>query len=245
MNNYLLKQMKFQISMVMLILSSCYYLNAQTFTGSIINTAGNSLIPSTGTGGCTVAPQTTGGTIFNNVVTGLSGNCVRLSSIQINLTHTWDDDLDIFLRSPTGQILELVTDWGGSANNFTNTIFCDTSCTVITSGAAPFTGIFKPEGTLTATACGTTITPNVQALNAFTATNGTWELVIKDDVGGDVGVMLAWSLNFENIADIESPVGTTILPMAPGTCTPLGGVACLSPNITSCARTNNGIFYSL
>lgn len=66
--------------------------------------------------------------------------------------------------------------------------------------------------------------------------------MIFDDVGADMGVMLAWSMNFENIADIVGPVGTTIVPMAPGTCTPLGGIACLAPVITSCARTNNGIF---
>ena len=36
-----------------------------TIPGSATNTAGNNLIPSAGTGGCTVAPQTTGGTIFN------------------------------------------------------------------------------------------------------------------------------------------------------------------------------------
>ncbi|HLF65956.1 MAG TPA: hypothetical protein VI603_19490, partial [Saprospiraceae bacterium] len=35
----------------------CSNLNAQMFNGNTVNTAGNSLIPSTGTGGCTVAPQ--------------------------------------------------------------------------------------------------------------------------------------------------------------------------------------------
>ncbi|MBK7359443.1 MAG: HYR domain-containing protein [Saprospiraceae bacterium] len=245
MNNFLAKNFKVKLSSLLLILSSSLYLSAQTFTGSIINTAGNSLIPSTGTGGCTVAPQTTGGTLFNNVVSGLSGTCVRLSSIQVNFTHTFDSDIDMYLRSPTGQIIELSTDNGAGNDNFTNTIFCDTSCVNITAGAPPYTGIFKPEGTLTASACGVTITPTVQSLNAFSAANGTWQLVIIDDVGADAGVMLAWSMNFENIADIVGPVGTTIVPMAPGTCTPLGGIACLAPVITSCARTNNGIFYSL
>ncbi|MFZ1297341.1 MAG: hypothetical protein WAT16_04795, partial [Saprospiraceae bacterium] len=97
MNNFLAKNFKVKLSSLLLILSSSLYLSAQTFTGSIINTAGNSLIPSTGTGGCTVAPQTTGGTLFNNVVSGLSGTCVRLSSIQVNFTHTFDSDIDMYL----------------------------------------------------------------------------------------------------------------------------------------------------
>ena len=82
---------------------SVYMSVAQTFNGSNINTAANSLIPSAGTGGCTVAPQTTGGTLFNNAVAGI-GATSRLLSVQINLNHTWDSDLDIYLQAPNGQI---------------------------------------------------------------------------------------------------------------------------------------------
>ncbi|MBL7827195.1 MAG: proprotein convertase P-domain-containing protein, partial [Saprospiraceae bacterium] len=169
---------------------------AQTFTGNTTNTAGNMAIPSAGTGGCTVAPQTTGGTFFQNTVAGINAAAV-LTSVQINLTHTFDSDLDIYLVAPNGQILELSTDNGGGNDNYTNTVFCDNAASSITAGAAPFTGIFRPEGTLVASACGTTVTPTVTTLAAFAAgQNGIWQLQIKDDVGADAGVMLGWSLSF-------------------------------------------------
>lgn len=133
------------------ILLSVSLATAQTFNGSIINTAGNGAIPSAGTGGCGVEPQTaaTGGTRFNNVVAGL-GAGATVASVQLNFTHTFDGDLDIYLVSPGGQVLELSTDNGGGNDNFTNTVFCDNAATNITAGAAPFTGTFRPEGTLVA-----------------------------------------------------------------------------------------------
>ncbi|MDO8368042.1 MAG: HYR domain-containing protein [Saprospiraceae bacterium] len=179
------------------VLLSIVMANAQTFPGNNISTAGTNVIPSAGTGGCTVAPQTTGGTIFQNAVAGVGANAA-LASVQINLTHTFDSDLDIYLQSPSGQIIELSTDNGGAGDNYTNTVFCDNATNNITAGAPPFTGTFRPEGTLTASACGTTITPTVTTLAGFTAGthNGTWNLIIKDDIGGDVGTVIAWSLSF-------------------------------------------------
>jgi subtilisin-like proprotein convertase family protein len=169
--------------------------NAQSFAGSNLSTAGTATIPSAGTGGCTVAPQLTGGTIFNVTVAGLTTQFP--TSVTINLNHTFDSDLDITLHAPNGQILELSTDNGAGNDNYTNTVFADCAATNITAGAAPFTGLFRPEGTLVASACGTTITPTVTTLAGFTGgQNGTWQLVIKDDVGADAGTMLNWSIDF-------------------------------------------------
>ena len=105
------------------VLLSVVMANAQTFNGSNVNTAGNSFIPSINTGGCGVEPQTavTGGTRFNNAVAGLTNQVV--SSVLVNFTHTFDGDIDMFLVSPNGQVLELTTDNGGAGDNFTNTVF--------------------------------------------------------------------------------------------------------------------------
>ena len=185
---------------VMCVLLSVLAANAQTFNGSTINQAGNSLIPSAGTGGCTAAPQTTGGDTYLAAVAGLTNQVV--ASVQINLTHTFTGDLDIYLQSPNGQILELTTDNGGGGDNYTNTIFSDAAATVITAGAAPFTGTFRPEGTLVAGICGTTITGTITTLGAFTAAqNGDWQLRFKDDAGGDTGTMLGWSITFSPPCD--------------------------------------------
>ena len=76
--------------------------------------------------------------------------------------------------------VELSTDNGGTGENFTNTRFDDEAATPITSGSAPFTGSFQPEGSL-ATLDGK-------------AANGTWTLRIYDDAGSDTGTLNAWSL---------------------------------------------------
>ncbi|HPR65213.1 MAG TPA: proprotein convertase P-domain-containing protein [Thermoanaerobaculia bacterium] len=98
----------------------------------------------------------------------------------ISLTHTYDGDLDIFLIAPNSTRVELTTDNGGTGENFTNTVFDDSAATSITAGAAPFTGSFRPEGSLA-------------TLNGI-ASNGIWTLEITDDAGGDTGTLTSWSL---------------------------------------------------
>ncbi|MCK6693935.1 MAG: HYR domain-containing protein, partial [Thermoanaerobaculia bacterium] len=189
-------------------LCSGVWVNAQTFNGIATNTAGNALIPSTGTGGCTVAPQNVGGTVFECNVTGLGAN-VKLLSVQINLTHTSDADLDIFLEAPgtltqtTPQRIELAGDLGGTGDNFTNTQFCDNASVAITAGVAPFTGTFRPEGTLVVscdpdgTGPLTAYAGNVTTIGAFTGgQNGIWKLRIFDDLSANSGTMISWSLTF-------------------------------------------------
>ncbi|MBK8196227.1 MAG: hypothetical protein IPK76_24655 [Lewinellaceae bacterium] len=197
---------------VLCVMLSAAVAQAQSFNGSTTNTAGNSTFPSTGTGGCTVAPQNAGGTVFEVTVAGIPANA-KLLSVQLNMTHTFDADLDIFLEAPGGsstpltvlapQRIELSTDNGGGNDNYTNTVFCDAAATLISAGAAPFTGIFRPEGT-TAVSCDpdgagalTAYAGNIATLGAFTAgQNGVWKLRIFDDVGGDAGTMLGWSISF-------------------------------------------------
>ncbi len=177
------------------VLLTASWLGAQTFPGSTVNTAGNSLIPSTGTGGCTIAPQTTGGTTFNNTVAGLGAGSA-VASVLVNFTHTFTADIDMFLQAPNGQIIELSTDNGAGGDNYTNTNFV-TGAPNITTGTPPFTGNFAPEGTLTNSICSVTITPTVTTLGGFTAgQNGVWQLRIFDDLGGDAGTMLNWSITF-------------------------------------------------
>lgn len=115
------------------------------------------------------------------VVTGLSGNITDLN-VTLSLTHTYDSDLIITLIAPGGQRVELASYVGSNGDNFTNTIFDQQAATSITSGSAPFTGTFRPEGSLS-------------SLNN-TAANGTWRLEIVDDAGGDSGTLTAWSLQF-------------------------------------------------
>ncbi|MCB1378024.1 MAG: proprotein convertase P-domain-containing protein [Alphaproteobacteria bacterium] len=100
------------------------------------------------------------------------------------LNHTWDADLRIYLVSPTGTIVELSTDNGGSGDNYgtgandctgTPTVFDDSAATPITAGVPPFAGTFKPEGTL--------------ATFAGEESSGTWILRITDVFGADPGTL--------------------------------------------------------
>ncbi|MFZ1677779.1 MAG: proprotein convertase P-domain-containing protein, partial [Saprospiraceae bacterium] len=241
--------LKVSLSLAFLLLTLTWA-SAQTFNGSTVNTAGNSAIPSTGTGGCGVEPQSaaTGGTFFNNTVAGLAASAGVLS-VQINLTHTWDADLQIYLKAPNGQTIELSTGNGGSADNYTNTIFSDGGATNITAGAAPFTGTFIPEGTLTALTCGATITPTITTLTNFTqGQNGTWQLRFMDNAGGDVGTMLGWNIVFAAAAPpclLSTPANLTVS-AAIGTCAASPVVNLPAQNPASCANgTGTGIRYSV
>jgi hypothetical protein len=91
------------------------------------------------------------------------------------MTAIW---ISISATRPTE--IELSTDNGGSGENYIDTRFDDEATTPITSGSAPFTGSFRPEGVL-------------GNLDGKTA-NGTWTLRIFDDAGQDTGTLDNWSL---------------------------------------------------
>jgi Ca2+-binding RTX toxin-like protein len=112
-------------------------------------------------------------------------------TVSFHITHTFDSDLDIFLKGPDGTAVELTTDNGEAGDNYgtacspdsSRTMFDDDAFSSITSGSAPFVGTFRPE----------------QPLSAFngksgTAANGTWKLRITDDAGFDIGTLRCWSL---------------------------------------------------
>ncbi len=147
-------------------------LNAQVFTGS-----GGSIITLTDT------------SRFNIPVTGLANPIdfnYGLESVTINISHGSDRDIDCFLAAPDGTMIELTTDNGGTGNNFTNTVFKHSASTSITSGSAPFTGTFKPEGDL-------------WRVNNNQNGNGTWQLrVIDDSNNGVTGSLTGWSIKFSN-----------------------------------------------
>jgi subtilisin-like proprotein convertase family protein len=120
------------------------------------------------------------GTVESVLNVAGTGSVTNLT-VRINITHTWDADLDIFLVSPQGTLVELCTDNGGSGDNFINTVFDDTAATSITAGAPPFTGSFRPEQPLS-------------TLNGQNG-NGVWKLRITDDEGALTGTLNSWSIS--------------------------------------------------
>ncbi len=116
----------------------------------------------------------------NLVVAGMSGTMSDVN-VTVNISHSYNDDLAVFLVAPDGTRVELFSGVGGGSDNFTNTVLDDQAGTAITSGSAPFTGTFSPEGSLA-------------TLNGK-APNGTWKLEITDNyLSADGGTLNSWSL---------------------------------------------------
>jgi subtilisin-like proprotein convertase family protein len=104
-------------------------------------------------------------------------------NVGISLTHSFLSDLDIYLVSPNGTRVELVTDIVSNESTMTSTIFDDAARSGILSGSAPFTGRFRPEGELL-------------DFNDESPT-GVWTLEITDDNQEDFGHLIAWTLSIE------------------------------------------------
>ncbi|MBI1190559.1 MAG: hypothetical protein GC200_07790 [Tepidisphaera sp.] len=139
-------------------------------------------------------------------VSGGPSNITNVNVI-VQITHTWDSDIDMVLQGPNGYIA-LATDNGGSGDNMFTTRFTDGATTGIGAGTAPFDGNFKPIGT-TATYSGPETFSGTQysAMSGFSGSdsNGAWTLYIYDDAGGDVGTLQYWSMEFNYASDPNDP----------------------------------------
>jgi subtilisin-like proprotein convertase family protein len=101
-------------------------------------------------------------------------------NVRLTISHTYDEDLRVFLRSPTGTRVELFTAIGGSGNNFTNTVLDDDVAPSIRVGAPPFAGTFRPAG-------------NLSAFDGQSVT-GVWTLEVTDQWRKQRGTLTSWAL---------------------------------------------------
>jgi subtilisin-like proprotein convertase family protein len=125
----------------------------------------------------------------NQTVSGLT---LPISKVTVSfwMPHTFDADIDIQLIGPDSTAIPIITNNGGSSDNFGNncsgseSTYDDSSTTFIAQAAAPFAGTFRPEVPLS-------------AFNGKTgsAANGTWTLRIRDSFSGDTGTLNCWKLN--------------------------------------------------
>ncbi len=114
----------------------------------------------------------------------------QIVSVCLNIETNWNDDLDIFLEAPNGQLLELSTGNGGGSDNYTNTCFTPTAIAPITGGTGPFTGDYRPEG-------------NWNALLGAPI-NGQWQIIASDRAApNDIGEFFSWSIAFRSVNEIE------------------------------------------
>ncbi len=119
-----------------------------------------------------------------------------IQSVCIDVTGSFTSDLLAYLVSPGGQILELTTVNGGfvGGGGYFGTCFTETASTAINynpngsnyapSSSVPFTGNWQPEGVWSDLYGG--------------PTNGTWTLIVYDDVAGFALTYNEWSITFNN-----------------------------------------------
>ena len=120
------------------------------------------------------------GTVNSTLAVADAGPIVDLN-VKLNITHPYDADLDIFLIAPDGTRVELFTDAGGESANFVDTILDDEAPESITDGSGPFTGSYRPEGSLA----------DLKTKDVA----GTWTLEVTDDWSTSrAGTLNAWSL---------------------------------------------------
>ncbi|MFC1794243.1 M4 family metallopeptidase, partial [Planctomycetota bacterium] len=110
-------------------------------------------------------------------------------NVEIDIYHTWNEDLSVYLISPDGTAVELFTNVGSDSTSFIGTILDDEVPISITDGLGPFNGSYSPEGNLS-DLIGKSIT-------------GTWILEVTDDYEGDEGELLSWALFIEILSPDE------------------------------------------
>jgi subtilisin-like proprotein convertase family protein/putative hemolysin len=155
--------------------------------------------------GCACYPSTDTPVAIPDLVTVTSSINVPGSvsiddvNVTLDITHTYDGDLSVYLISPQGTRVELFTDVGGAGDNFTTTTLDDDCATPITSGAVPFTGCYRPEG----------------SLSAFDGedSSGIWTIEVTDAFSHDTGTLQSWSLELCGEAEPDGDgdgVGDTV-----------------------------------
>lgn len=159
-----------KVKILLIALFTSIFSFAQTFTGS---------------GG--LIPDNVQQIEFPLFVAGLPAtalnNSFGLKQVCLNINHTYDSDLNVFLVSPSGIVINLFSGVGGSSDNFSNTCLSQSATTSITAGSGPFNGTFKPQETL-------------GNMNNGQNPNGIWKLRILDTYPADQGTLLNWSINF-------------------------------------------------
>jgi subtilisin-like proprotein convertase family protein len=135
----------------------------------------------------------------------------------INLSHTWLQDVDVLLVSPTGESIVLMSDVGlanlSGAQVVANVtyVFSDFATSPMLSSETPSSGAYQPTDIQTPTEdywttfSGVVNSPAPSGSATFSnvfggvSANGVWSLYVEDDVLGDGGLIAGgWSISFSS-----------------------------------------------
>ncbi len=150
--------------------------------------------------------------LFNIIVSNAPGTAlgvdVYLKEVRLVIRHGWAADIEVNLVSPSGKVVSVVADRGGTDDNFgdpddptcmTYASFATGACAPLGSAVAPFAfGPYPPE-------------QSYYAFNdSVTNPNGTWQLRICDDIATDAGTLEFVSLVFEPISCLPLSQATVL-----------------------------------
>ncbi len=173
----------------------------------------------------------------------LQGTIQKVTVTLNNISHTFPDDVDVLLVGPGGQKALLMSDVGGGSDLVNvNLTFDDAAAGSLPDGSQITSGTYKPTDFDTANdtfPAPAPAGPFTASLAVFNGTNpqGTWQLYVRDDVGGDFGAIAGgWSLQF-TLAPLITVVDTLPAGMTYDSfvglnwsCTPSGQIiTCLYP----------------
>src|SRR5439155_374569 len=147
----------------------------------------------------------------------VSGTAGTISQVVVRLdgyTHTYPDDLDVLLVSPTGQKVIVMSDVGGGndVNNVSLTL-SDGAAAALPDSGQIVSGTFKPTNigtgdTFPAPAPGGPYGATLSVFNGVSA-NGVWSLFVVDDAAVDQGAFSGgWTLTITTVGG--APAAPTI-----------------------------------
>lgn len=112
-------------------------------------------------------------------------------NVTLDISHDFDGDLVVSLRSPAGTNVTLINRRGGAGKNFTETFMDDEAALAIAAGSAPFVGGFRPDS----------------ALSLFDGQSalGTWTLTVNDASALNSGQLNGWGLDVTLSNNIFGP----------------------------------------
>ena len=125
-----------------------------------------------------------GGNLESESESESSGYFTAFIKVLLNISHTYNSDVEAYLTNPDGDWITLFENSGGDGNNFTNTTLSDDAIVSIYEGSAPFTGEYRPKEQLRSLENG--------------ELNGEWTLTLVDAAEDDNGTLNSWEITFNS-----------------------------------------------
>lgn len=144
-------------------------------------------------------PDVGNATPFPDEINYVGGGVITDVNVQIvGFTHGYPDDVDIYLQSPSGQRVMLMSDaCGGSPNGGVNLTFSDEAINALPNNTSCVTGEYRPANYLGESAenfgTGGPFFATLSAFDGYSPT-GTWRLYVRDDAAGFSGSISSWVL---------------------------------------------------